>query len=248
MIFNHTTESPFSSRSARGTSDLFRRQSVGSLFGSGRSGSAGCFFEHLTQEQQKDLIDRAYVLGIQDGKSQLVVLDAALELLGELTFKAEIAYPTLSLAEGNILLVAGVRTKQADGALVIVNVTKPTEPAICADPIPNFYKSMEMTNVWLDNSKQKTVFAHVSTLPTLGAFRVNEKGVVQHPNISFGSKQSNFEPLTTVGFMPGRLCRGDERQASFLISSSNNKVLLLASFDPDFKSLNVLARAGPHNQ
>ena len=60
MIFNHTTESLFSSRSARGTSDLFRKQSVGSLFGSGRGGSAGSFFEHLTQEQQKDLIDRAY--------------------------------------------------------------------------------------------------------------------------------------------------------------------------------------------
>lgn len=181
-----------------------------------------------------------YVIGNHDGETALVVLGEDLDTLGRLVTPALVASPSLSLAEDNVLIVAGILTDATDGTVVAIDVTDETDPFLVPDLLPLDISYIGSTGAWLDNGPQRTVFLNIGVLSSLVAFGVGEKGSTEYSEINFGDDDGIDEPLTTLAQMPRRLCRGDGTEASFLIADGESETLLLAAFDPLFKSLDVL--------
>lgn len=181
-----------------------------------------------------------YVIGNQEGETALVVMGDGLESLGRLVIPSAVASPSLSLAENDILILAGILTEDVDGTVVAIDVTEATDPFLVPDLLPLDISYIGSTAAWLDNGPQRTVFLNIGVLSTIVAFGIGEKGSTEYSDISFGGGKGIGEPLTTVALMPQRLCRADNTQASFLIADSQSETLLVAGFDPLFKSLDVL--------
>lgn len=187
-----------------------------------------------------------YLIGNSNDTTELLILDMTLERLGSVAVQYVVAYPTLSEAENDVLVVGGMSTSKVGGALFAIDVSNPRKPTAFPNLLPDDYNFFGVTGAWLDNRyEDKTVFLNIGQLPTLVAFGIGAKGIKEYADISFGEEDRTIEPLKTRAFLPGRLCGSDEReqQASFLISSIRNSSLFLVIFDPDFESLDIVAKS-----
>lgn len=185
-----------------------------------------------------------YLVGERDGAAQFLILSRTLEEQGSLEGLEAIAHPSLSEAQNGVLVVGGMQPGKHYGVLFAVDVSDPAAPAVIPDLLPDDYNLFGVAGAWMDNRDEKTVFLNTALSPALVAFGIGEKGTTEYADISFDDKSGIAEPLRVLAFMPGRLCRSDEisKQASFLMSSALNRTLFLATFDPYFASLDLLAK------
>jgi len=95
---------------------------------------------------------------------------------------------------------------------------------------------------WLDISQvPPTAFLNSVFGSGLLAIGLSEKGDVNYSNFSFGKSGTIYAPFTTFALMPNQLCLDGNLGASFLIADSARRILSLAAYDPDFRSLDVVS-------
>ena len=187
---------------------------------------------------------RIHVIGQpDDGPAHLLTFDQDLEPLGDFALPVPVAHATLSLADGDRLLVGGLPSGETEGALLAIDLTEPDAPRMVDGMLPETYNLFGIAGAWLDNSRGATLFINTGLLPTLVAVGIGGKGVVEYADLSFADDSSGQAPLTVQGFMPSQLCRNDAERAAFLLSSEAGSSLYLALYDPDFNSLDIVSRS-----
>lgn len=184
-----------------------------------------------------------YVIGkTQEGQTRISILDDALTELATLRTAVPVAHPTLSLSDDKLLMVAGLSTDEADGVLLAIDVSNPAAPKPADILVPDTYNLFGIADAWLDRSAEDTIFVSTGALPTLLAVGIGEKGIREYADLSFSNASRFEQPLTTVAFMSSDACGVNLERSSFLVASNSNQSLYLVTYDPDFKSLDVLAR------
>jgi hypothetical protein len=184
-----------------------------------------------------------YVIGTQDsGQTRLVVLDRDLDVIGGYTAALPLAYPVLSLASGNRLLVGGLPTVSVEGALLALDLSNPADLRPIPALMPDTYNLFGIAGAWLDDSATPTLFVNAGLSPTLVAAEISEKGISERSDLSFDDGSYEQPPLTVLANVPGNQCPTEAPQSTFLVASNINQSLSLALFTTDFKSLDVISR------
>ena len=183
---------------------------------------------------------RVYVVGSEDGTAKVAVLDDALKLLGQADLLQPVAYPSISLSGLDTLLVAGMQTPEVPGVAIAVDVANPETPAEMVGFIPNDYNQFGATGLWLTGREKPVVFMNTGLLPTLVAFGISAKGIVEYGDVTFGADEYQAQSLTTLGLMSDQICPEENSNPLFLISTPKNDALFLVSFDPAFRSLDII--------
>jgi hypothetical protein len=205
--------------------------------------------DDLAQQTLRDLvfpaedvaIDREsgiiFTVGNDDTSTMVQSFDANLEPLGHLRLDQQLAAPMLRISAPGHLLVGSVRTPESDGAIVSIDTTDPAAPRIADDWLPKLWHGS--IGLWLDEAT-KALFANTDQGARLIALDV-ESGAVTG-EISYSSKSPDLSPLAVHGLVGNLPCRAGA-PASFLVASSLLGQLSLIEYDPNFRTLNVLAIA-----
>ncbi len=181
-----------------------------------------------------------YVAGTAGGASELLILDPALEIVARLSLKRPIARPVLSLSRGNLLLIAGMETDDTEGGIAVVDVSTPSEATEIEGMIPGDYDSLGVTGAWLQDGAEPIAFLNTGLLPTLVAFGIGPKGALEFGDVSFDARRNQPQSLSTLAIMAKDGCESGLDKASFLIVPPKNDALFLVSFDPVFRSLDIV--------
>lgn len=184
-----------------------------------------------------------YVVGARDGgPTRMLILDRDLEQVGEWRSEVPVAYPALSLAKGNRLMIGGLPAGAAEGALLAVDMSEPTAPVPIPELMLTNYNLFGIAGVWLEDTGEPTLFINTALLPALVAIELGPKGATELADLSFDDGRYEQKPLTVFGNIGSRPCPTEPEMATFLVSSNANQDLYLTVFDRDFKSLDVVSR------
>ncbi|MGO8468333.1 peptidoglycan-binding protein [Rhizobium leguminosarum] len=180
-----------------------------------------------------------YVIGRRGDATTLLVLDAELETLGELALARPLASPSLSLAETNLIVVGGMRTEAAEGAFFVIDAADPGEPVL-EEHIRVRAATKGVASAWLDiKQKPPTAFLNSASGSGLVAIGVGEEGEREYGRVSFGN--ISVTPFTVSALMPNRSCHEKKSSSSFLVTSDSSQILLLAEYDPIYRSLDAVS-------
>lgn len=184
-----------------------------------------------------------FVIGTDGTETRLAIFDRKLDPVAGLAIGDLVDFPSISVTAADVgrLVVGGVQTDRSDPKLFSVDVSDPANPTR-TEPMPGAPARHGVTAAWYSQSDE-TVFLNVAGEAVLLA--VDEPTGRTLSDISFVLKSGRgIEPFSTLALLSDRPCR-EAADPSFLISDAGRDRLILAGYDPYFRSLDLQAEVEP---